>query len=62
MIRITRGSAYKDMFRAYKIFIDGIYYGEIKQNEIKEFAVENGKHTICAKIDWCGSNELCVDE
>ena len=61
MIRITRATPYKDMLRAYKIFIDGVYRGDIRRNGVKEFEVENGIHTVCAKIDWCNSNELCVE-
>lgn len=61
MIRITRVSASKDILRAYKIFIDGRYRGRIWRNQIKEFEVGKGKHTVRAKIDWGGSNELCID-
>ena len=61
MIRITRVRPYSELIRSYKIFIDGAYRGEIKIGETKEFEVENGSHTVCAKIDWCRSNRLCVD-
>jgi len=49
------------MIRPYKIFIDNIHCGDIMSDETKEFVVDNGSHTVCAKIDWCRSNELCVD-
>ena len=61
MIRVTRKKAYADMFRAYKIYIDGIHRGNVKRNATKEFEIEKGKHTVCAKLDWGGSNEICVD-
>ena len=61
MIRITRGSSYADKLRAYKIFIDGVHRGDIKRNETVEFPVENGRHKVCAKIDWCSSNSLFVE-
>ena len=61
MIRITRNQQNDNILRAYKIFIDGVYRGKIKEGETKEFPVENGKHTIRAKIDWGGSKELIVD-
>ena len=61
MIRLTRLTAYTDKLRAYKIFIDDVYRGDIKQNQTKEFAVDNGSHTIHAEIDWCKSNRLSVD-
>ena len=62
MIRITREFAFRDMIYPYKIYIDGVYCGDIYKEETKEFVVENGRHTVYAKLDrWCGSNELCVN-
>ena len=61
MIRLTRGNDYTDKLRSYKIFIDDIYRGNIKNNEVKEFDVDNGEHIIYAKIDWCESNRLCIN-
>ena len=61
MIRITRENKINDALRAYKIYIDGTYRGDIRKDETKEFEVENGSHEVVAKIDWCRSNELCVD-
>ena len=61
MIRITRSSAFRDVAYSYRIFIDGVECGEILRGETKEFAVDNGHHIVCAKIDWCRSNELSVD-
>ena len=57
MIRITRGATRGYRF---KIFIDGVYRGKIKDNETVEFEVENGSHTVCAKADWRGSKTLSV--
>ena len=61
MIRITRVKPYGELFRTYKIFIDGVYRDEIAIKETKEFEVGNGKHTVYAKIDWYKSNTLCVN-
>jgi len=61
MIRITRGTMWRDVLRGYKIHIDGVYCGEIQIGDTKEFEVENGNHVVCAKLDWCRSNELCVE-
>ena len=60
MIRLTRGNNYVDKIRAYKIFIDDIYCGNIKNNETKDFEVANGSHIIYAKIDWCRSNKFNI--
>jgi len=59
MIRITRVSN-SARFRFYKIFIDDVYRGKIDVDETKEFEVENGTHTVYAKLDWGRSNKLCV--
>jgi hypothetical protein len=61
MIRLTRKETDVDKIRAYRIFIDGVYRGDIKNGEVKEFQVENGKRTICAKIDWCGSGDYVYE-
>ena len=61
MIRITRENSFADKLRAYKIFIDDEYRGDISKNEIKEFPLDNGIHVVYAKIDWCRSNKLSID-
>ena len=61
MIRITRENSFADKLRAYKIFINDEYRGDINKNETKEFPLDKGNHVIYAKIDWCRSNELCID-
>lgn len=58
MIRISRQTSYPDSLRSYKIFIDDIYCGDIKNGEIKELDIENGEHSIYLKIDWCRSKKL----
>ncbi|WP_238883875.1 hypothetical protein [Clostridium sp. YIM B02551] len=58
MIRISRQSRYFDSLRNYKIYIDDIYCGDIKDNEVKELKIENGEHSIFLKIDWCTSNKV----
>jgi len=60
VIRITRGT-FGDKSCSYTLFINGVDRGEIKSGETKEFSVENGKHTVLAKMDHHKSNELCVD-
>ena len=57
----TLSAYFRDALRSYQIFIDGVECGDISRGETKEFAVDNGHHIVRAKIDWCGSNELCVD-
>jgi len=61
MIRITRVRPYGELLRSYKIFIDGTCRGRIGIDETLEFEVENGNHIVCAKLDWCRSNKVCVN-
>ncbi len=61
MIRLTRENDYVDKIRAYKIYVDEVYLGDIGNNETREFVVDSGKHSIYAKIDWCRSNKLEFD-
>lgn len=60
MIRIIRGNTYTDKFRKYKIYIDDVYCGDIKNKETKEFPAQAGNHTVFAKVDWCRSNRLNI--
>ena len=60
MIRIMRGRTSFDRFKAYKIYIDGVYRGDIWNSETKEFEVENGSHVVRARVDWGGSNKAYV--
>ena len=60
-ISITRGVYWADKMRKYKVFIDNVYQGDIMGDETKVFPVGGGHHTVKAKIDWCGSNELSVN-
>lgn len=58
MIRISSQTRYFDSLRSYKIYIDNIYCGDIKDGEIKELDIENGEHSIYMEIDWCRSKKL----
>jgi len=60
MIRITRAAQFIDILSSYKIYIDGIYRGKIKRKETKEFAVEDGRHIVSARVGPYGSNLLYV--
>ena len=58
MIKINRIASYADKMRSYKVILDNKYLGEVHNNEIKDFEVEAGNHTIFLKIDWCRSNKV----
>jgi hypothetical protein len=57
-ITLQRSSDYNNRLRDYKIFIDGEHAGNISNGDTKSFTVPAGKHDICAKIDWCSSQEI----
>jgi hypothetical protein len=57
---LRRGHGYRDMFRAYRIFVDGRKVGTIRDNSQVRIPVSAGKHTVQLKIDWCVSQELVV--
>ena len=61
MIIIKRVTGYADKFRAYKVLLDGIEIGDIRQGESKQFPVQEGKHTLQLKIDWCTSESITFD-
>ena len=48
-------SKWDDATRSYKVLIDGVKIGEIKNGETKYFDVPEGYHTLQLKIDWCSS-------
>jgi hypothetical protein len=58
LLRIERASAYGDARRSYKIVLNGIVVGKVKQKEIKEIPITSGPHNLVFKIDWCGSEEI----
>jgi len=59
MIRITREEAFS--FISYKIFIDGIERGKIKNNQTIEFTTGKGWHTVRAEQGGVSSKDLRVN-
>ncbi|MFS4418810.1 hypothetical protein [Maribacter sp. 2307ULW6-5] len=57
-IRIERNSEWNNKAREIGIYIDGEKVGTINDGETQEYEVENGKHEIFAKIDWCRSPKI----
>ncbi len=58
MIRLRRDSQFADKLRAYKIILDGLQIGQIRDGQAQEFDVSPGNHILSLKIDWCSSNEV----
>lgn len=55
---INRSSEYSNKLRSIGIYLDDKKIGDIADGESKEFEVEEGTHTLRAKIDWCRSNPI----
>ena len=60
IIRITKVKRLMDSAE-YQIYIDDVYRGYIEGCDTMEFEVENGRHTVYAKVGWYRSKELYVD-
>lgn len=60
-IKLERGTKGANMFRKFKVFIDGECVGKIKRGQKLEFQVSEGRHDIYCKIDWEQSNTITVD-
>ena len=60
-INIRRTNEYNNRMRDYQIYIDNKKVGTIENGGNKDFEIEEGKHIIEAKIDWCGSPKVTVE-
>lgn len=51
----------RDMFRGYKIFLNGKKISHIWMGKNIELDVPSGHYEITATIDWCSSIPLAID-
>ncbi len=59
-IRIHRKNEYINRLRNYRIIVDGNEIGSVENDEIKDFEITAGPHSIIAKIDWCCSTKVTI--
>jgi len=52
---------YRDRMRPYKVLVDGVASGSVKQGESVTILVAPGTHTVQLKIDWCTSRAVAVE-
>ena len=52
-IRVIRDSAYRDIFRAYAVVLDGKRTCELRRGQTRELSLSPGPHSISARIDCC---------
>jgi hypothetical protein len=60
-IRITRASEWRNLFRAFKVFIDDNLVGTIKNGATVEYPVSPGIHRVYLEIDWCVTSTVEID-
>lgn len=61
-IRVDRTFVgFRDRFRAYKVLIDGVRVGQVKNGEAFECSADPGVHHVRLKVDWVGSPEVTVN-
>ena len=58
ILEITRSNEFVDRYRKIKIFLNDKKFDSISNGETKSFEINEGTHTLQAKIDWCSSNKL----
>lgn len=61
IIRVKRRNAFSGRFRAFRIYIDDVDHGKIRNNETKEFTVQNGAHEVYVRLDFHKSQKLHVN-
>jgi hypothetical protein len=59
-IIITRKAEWLNRLRGYRVFIDGIESGKVKNGSSEEFAADAGLHKVQCKVNWYGSREFEV--
>ena len=57
-IKIQRKHEFINLFRNYRLFVDGQKIGSISDAQEMEFSVPPGRHLLVAKIDWCFSKTI----
>jgi hypothetical protein len=56
ILRVSRHkTGWRDVFRDYKVVVDGIVVAAIQRGESHEQTLESGQHELRIKIDWSGS-------
>jgi len=60
-IKIQRKHEFINLFRDYRLFVNGQKIGSISDGKEMEFNVSPGKHLLVAKIDWCSSQPISFE-
>lgn len=60
-VAVRRDVGWADRLRAYRIVIDGVEVGQLRQGEELRHDLTDGPHTLSAEIDWCGGGPISID-
>ncbi len=60
-LTIRRDKGWADRLRSYQIFVDDADIGLLAPGSELQVEVDDGSHSIYAKIDWCSSRQLEIE-
>ena len=62
-IILHRKTEYWNIARPYRVYIDGVYVGSLKNGQTKSFSVEDGQHTVMIKqsVSFFESKEIYIE-
>lgn len=60
-ITLIRGIEMTNYLRAYDVFIDNRWEGNIAAGETRHFPLAPGEHQVMLKLDWCRSRTMAVE-
>ncbi|MGI8637067.1 MAG: hypothetical protein ACR2KZ_16865, partial [Segetibacter sp.] len=52
---LSRKSSILNRRQRYKVIVDGVEEGQIKNDDTEEFTLEPGQHTLQCKLNWMSS-------
>lgn len=58
---VHRDRAFADKLRRYRLVLDGVEVGQLREGSQLEVPLARGAHVLEARIDWCGSRPLHFD-
>ena len=57
---VRRPARFRDALRRYKLFVDGVPVGSLRNGGHIALEVSAGVHEFVARIDWCSSPLLVI--
>ncbi|MDP9408170.1 MAG: hypothetical protein M3P95_09975 [Actinomycetota bacterium] len=61
LVVVRRRHAWVDRLRSYRVRVDGVGRGEVRNGRELELFVEPGRRRVDVRIDWSGSPPLALD-